>query len=111
MNATEEDIDVPVSFVLLRTFAEAVDTHDIANKSDMVAYVMKESQYVVMATITSILGSEKPFHSAMLMFTTEGDYFDVISYLRGQQAQTSLLADFKVQLIFFKTEPKITEQV
>ena len=112
VNATEEDIDVPVSFVYLKTFSEAIDKHDIVNKSDMVVYVMKETQSdVVMSTITSIFGGDKAFHAALLVFTSEGDQFDVISYLRGQQAQTSLLADFKIHPIFFKTEPKITEQV
>ena len=63
---------------------------------------------IVKCIISNLLGGdEKSFHAALLVFKSEEDYFEVLSYLRSQHAVTSLHKDFKIFPLLFRCEPQV----
>ena len=106
-----EDIESPVKFVMLETIASILN-NDIADL-DMIVYIMKEKQAEITTTIVSAMlgGDDKDFHGALLVFESEADYFEVLSFIRSQHAVISLIKDFKVFPLAFKIDPKANEEM
>ena len=105
------DTESPVKFVMLETTANVLNI-DIT-KLDMIVYIMKEKQAeIVTAIVSAILGGgEKSFHGSLLVFDSETDYFEVLAFIRSQQAVVSFVKDFKVFPLAFKIDIKGNEEM
>ena len=62
----------------------------------------KLNQDAVMSIMNSILGGGKTFHSALLVFPTEMEHFEALSFLRSQHSATNLIKDFKIVPLVFE---------
>ena len=57
--------------------------------------------------INTVLGSEKDFLAALLLFSSEVGYFDILSYLRSQNGVTRMIPNFEIiPLLFNRTVKK-----
>ena len=112
VNSHVKDFENPVNFISFETAAKLFEDEGMIYRSDMIVYMMKDKNHdIVMSIISAILGGEKSFQAALLVFPTEMDHFEAISYLRSQQAATNLIKDFKVVPLLFKKESKSCEEV
>ena len=112
----DEDFVSPVDFVSYQDIKKVIADEDILTKSDMIIFMMKETNKDVIADIViEVLGSDKPFNAALLVFPCEIDQFEVLSHLRSRKASTSLIKDFMLVPLLFKVELKhggeVTENV
>ena len=112
--AAPDDVEFenPVNLFSYKTVDAVFENGEIVNQSDMVIYIMKDrNNDIVGSVLTNVLGSDKDFHAALLVFATELDHFEVLSYLRSQHAATSIIKDFMVVPLMFKKDPKNFDQV
>ena len=102
-NPTKDSFAKPVEFA---TFNE--DWEGGIEVSDFIVYNMNiVSKDNVNSIINTVLGSEKDFHAALLLFSSEAGYFDILSYLRSQNGVTSMIPNFEIiPLLFNRTVKK-----
>lgn len=102
--APDEEALNTVQFSAYETVKKVVDTEDITNNYDMIVFNMKKmNKEVCMDIINGVLGDDKEFHAAILVFPSELDHYGVLAYLRRQQSETSL-CEFKVVPLLFRAE-------
>ena len=97
--------DCPVEFVDFDSVGEVFRDHEIMDKFEMVVYNMKRMRKnICMNIIMAILGGDKTFHAALLVFPTELDHFEIISYLRSQEANTDIITGYKLVPLLFRNQ-------
>ena len=105
----EEVVKDPVEFVPFKTVTEVTGDLELLDKFEMIVFNMKlMNKDFCMNIIQIILGNDKLFNAAIVVFPSELNQFEVLSYLRGQQATTSLVKDFKIVPLLFKKNAFVT---
>lgn len=92
----------PVDFVVYEAVNDIFEDEEIMAMADMIIYNMDISNKDDINNIcNSVLGGNKAFHAALLMFPCELDYFDVLSFLRSQQPITNMIKGFEIVPLLF----------
>ena len=107
VNSPGSEYTSPVKFATFDTATELFESENLLLNSDMLIYMMKErNTSILMTIINAVLGGEKDFHAVVLIFPGELDYFETISFLRGQQAATSTITGFQLFPLIFRKETR-----
>ena len=109
--SNDKDFVNPVVFECIESVVEGIESNDVVEKSDILVYIMKEKNpEAVMSIITGILGGDKDYHAAILVFASEQDYFGTLSFLRGQSA-TAAIKDFQIIPLVFEKHQEFCADV
>ena len=110
VSATAEGVKNPVEFVSYQTVGEVFG--DEMNKYDMIVFnIGIMNKEICKEIIQTVLGGDKVFHAALIVFPSEIDNFEVLSYLRSQQAATSLVKDFQLVPLLFQKVATANEPI
>ena len=111
-NPTKDNFAKPVEFA-----TDDEDWEGGLEGSDIIVYNMnKMIKANVTSIINTVLGSAKEFHAALILFSSEAEHFDILSYLRGQNGSTSMMPNFEIVPLLFnkpiqKNLTKIVENI
>ena len=95
----------PVEFTTYASVDNVFEDEEKLESCDMIVYNMKTLHTETINNIFNmVLGGEKIFHVALLLFPSEKDYFSVISYLRKQQSVTSMIKNFQILPLLFNSQ-------
>ena len=82
------------------------------NKYDMIVFnIGIMNKEICKEIIQTVLGGDKVFYAALIVFPSEIDNFEVLSYLRSQQAATSLVKDFQLVPLLFQKVATANEPI
>ena len=101
-NPVVEIFAKPIQFVVFEEVNKILEDEDNLAGLDMIIYnietVTKEN---INNVFTCILGGDKTFHTALLLFPSELDYYEIISFLRSQSTNTSMIKHFEIVPLLF----------
>ena len=111
-SSSEVEYESPVQMKPLDHPSAVFGSEDVVKNTDMLIYIMKDKNVDTIGAISFIIncvvGGEKIFHAALLLFPSEADYFETVCYLRSQQAATSQIPGFKLFPLIFRKETSCT---
>ena len=101
-NPAEEVFAKPVEFAIYEKVNNIFEDVEELASSDMIIYNMtKVNKDTINNILNLVLGGDKTFHAALLLFHSELDYFEIITFLRSQHAVTSMINNFKILPLLF----------
>ena len=95
----------PVEFTTYESSKDVFEDAEKLDTCDMIVFNMKTLHTDSITNIFNmVLGGDKIFHVALLLFPSEKDYFAVISYLRKQHSVTSMIKNFQILPLLFNSQ-------
>ena len=102
---SDEVYSKPVELRSYEEVSEVFEDDEIMDSIDMIIYNMVTTDNIN-SILNTVIGGDKPFQAALLLFPCEIDYFNVLSFLRKQDDTTKMIKDFEIVPLFFNAELK-----
>ena len=100
------EIEKPVEFSVYSRVEDIFHNEELVD-SDLIIYnIAKLDSDIINNIFNTVLGSDEEFRAAVLLFPSEQKYYEVLKFLRSQQAKTKMIKDIEIVPLLFNKDLK-----